>query len=97
MDDVETVVADPPISGEPPTLEETRKALEQLKDRKAPGTCCVFAEMLEVGGESALKGLHRLLCSVWNTSVILIDWKRGIVSPSGMARVTSGSATTTGV
>ena len=31
VDVVETLVADPPISGDPPTLEETRNALEQLK------------------------------------------------------------------
>ena len=64
---LETLVADPPISCEPPTLEETRKALGQLKDGKAPGTCGVYAEMLKAGGESALKGLHRLFYSVWNS------------------------------
>ena len=64
MDDVETLVADPPISCDPPTLEETGKALEQLKDGKAPGTCGVYAEMLKAGGEPALKGLRRLFCSV---------------------------------
>ena len=59
--------------------EETGKALEQLKDGKAPGTCGVYAEMLKVGGESALKGLHRLICSVWNSAVIPSEWKRVIV------------------
>ena len=73
MDDVETLVADPPISGDPPTLEETPKALEQLKEGKASGTCGVYAEMLKAGGESALKGLHRLFCSVRNSSVIPSD------------------------
>ena len=37
--------------------------------------------MLKAGSESALKGLHRLLCSVWNSGVIPSDWKRGIVVP----------------
>ena len=37
--------------------------------------------MLKAGGESALKGLHRQFCSVWNSGVIPTDWKRGIVVP----------------
>ena len=61
------------FSCDPPTLEETRKALEQLKDGKAPGTCGVYAEMLKASGESALKGLHRLFCSVRNSGVIPTD------------------------
>ena len=78
---LETLVADPPISCEPPTLEETRKALGQLKDGKAPGTCGVYAEMLKAGGDSALKGLHRLFSSVRNSGVIPTGWKRVIVVP----------------
>ena len=58
------MVADPPISCKAPTLEETRKALEQLKDGKANGKYGVYAEMLKASDESALKGLHRLFCSV---------------------------------
>ena len=41
VDNVDTLVANPVISCDLPTLEETRKALEQLKDGKAPGTCGV--------------------------------------------------------
>ena len=48
VDNVETLVADPPISCEPPTLEETWKALGQLKDGKAHGKYDVYAEMLKV-------------------------------------------------
>ena len=73
VDDVETLVADPPISCDLPTLEVTRKALEQLKDGKAPGTCGVYAEMLKAGGESGMKWTHRLFCSVWNSCVIPTD------------------------
>ena len=39
--------ADFPVSYDPPTLEETRKAVEQLKSGKAPGGCGINADMLK--------------------------------------------------
>ena len=80
-DAVQALVADPPVSCDPPTLDEVRKALSQLKDGKAPGVCGVYAEMLKAGGEAALLSLHTLICSVWSTGVIPTDWKQGIVVP----------------
>ena len=47
--DAEPLVADPPISHDPPTLEEVRKGLGQLKSGKAPGVYGVYAEMLKAG------------------------------------------------
>ena len=41
--------ADPPVSCDPHTLEETRRAMIQLKSAKAPGGCSIYAEMLRVG------------------------------------------------
>ena len=81
VDGVEALVADPPISCEPPTLEETRKALDQLKEGKAPGSCGIHVEMLKAGGEPALMALHNLFCSIWDSGVVPTDWKRGIVVP----------------
>ena len=80
--DVEHVQeADPPVNCDPPTLEETRRAVTQLKNGKAPGSCGIYAEMLKAGGAATLLWLHTLLCSVWSTGVIPTDWKRGIVVP----------------
>ena len=73
--------ADPPVSSDPPTLEEVRKGLGQLKDGKAPGVCGVYAEMLKAGGDAAILWLHTLICSVWNTGVVPPDWKKGIIVP----------------
>ena len=47
-DDVDAVrVAAPPVSCDPPTLEETREAVNQLKSGKAPGGCGIYAEILK--------------------------------------------------
>ena len=56
--------ADPSVSCDPPTLEETRRAVNQLKSGKAPGECDINAEMLRAGGAAALLWLHTLLCSI---------------------------------
>ena len=73
--------AEPPINCDPPTIEETRKAVGRLKDGKAPGVCGIHAELLKAGGEATLLWLHTLMCSVWSTGVIPTDWKRGLVVP----------------
>ena len=79
--DVTPLSADPPISCDPPTLEEVRKGLGQLRDGKAPGVCGVYAEMLKAGGETALLWLHTLICSIWSSGDVPLDWKRGIIVP----------------
>ncbi len=78
---VTAVDADPPASCAPPTLEETRKAVVQLKDEKAPGVCGIHAEMLKTGGDAALSWLHTLVCAIWRTETIPTDWKKGLVVP----------------
>ena len=75
------VVAEPPLCCDPPSLEETQRALDQLKGGKAPGVCGIHAEMLKAGGETTLKWLHALVCSVWSTGVVPTDWKRGLIVP----------------
>ena len=47
VDDVKSLLADPPFICDPSTLEETRKAMGQLNDGKAPGRCGEYAEMLK--------------------------------------------------
>ena len=69
----------PLVNCDPPTLEKTRRAANQLKSGKAPGGCCIYAEILRAGRAAALLWLHTLLCSIWNTGIISTDWRRGVV------------------
>ena len=64
---------DPPVSCDPPTLEEMRRAVNQLKSGEAPAGCRIYANMLRVGGAAALLWLHTLLCSFWDTGIIPPD------------------------
>ena len=44
-DDVDAAKnADPLLSSDPSTLEKTRRAVNQMKRRKAPGKCSIYAE-----------------------------------------------------
>ena len=74
-------IADPPINCGPPTFVETQAAVNWLKWGKAPGICGIHVELLKAGGNAGLVSLHEVLCSVWNTGIILTDWKRGLVIP----------------
>ncbi len=66
----------PSVDADPPSLEETRKAVAQLKNRRAAGVSGISPELLKNGGEAVLLRLHVVICSAWNT-----DWKREIVVP----------------
>ncbi len=46
-------VADLPINCGPPSLVETRAAVNRLKRGKAPGICGIHAELLKAGGNAA--------------------------------------------
>ena len=56
--------ANPLVSCDPPTLVETRRAVNQLRSGKALRGCGIYAEMLKTGGAAALLWLHTLLCSI---------------------------------
>ena len=73
--------ADPPISIAPPSLEETRRAVDRLKGGKAVGVCGIAGEMLKAGGPDIISGLHSVLVAVWESGIIPSDWKQGLVVP----------------
>ena len=78
---VTIAIADPPINCDPPLFVETQAAVNRLKWGKAPGICGIHAKLLKVGRNAVLLLLHAVLCSAWNTGIIPIDWKRGLVVP----------------
>ncbi|XP_072041209.1 craniofacial development protein 2-like [Amphiura filiformis] len=52
---------DLPICADPPTLEETRKAIQAMKTNKAAGLdCAITAEALQGGGETMVKGTNNI-------------------------------------
>lgn len=64
---------------EPMVLEsEVRKALYDIKNRKAPGGDNIPVELLQEGGDEAMKALTALCQQVWKPGVWPSDWKKSV-------------------
>lgn len=55
--------------------------LNQLWVEKAPGICGIQGELLQTGGNPVLLMLQAAFASIWETIVILTDWKIWLVAP----------------
>ena len=47
------------------SIEEVRKALNQMKSRKAPGNDEITADLLKAGGEPVIHWLFNFLTDIW--------------------------------
>ena len=68
-----------PIDTSDFTEYEVRKAIENLKNNKTPGTDSITAEMLNAGGECIVKWMYQLCNQVWNSGEVPEDWRNGAV------------------
>uniref|UniRef100_A0A8D8TNG9 Craniofacial development protein 2 n=1 Tax=Cacopsylla melanoneura TaxID=428564 RepID=A0A8D8TNG9_9HEMI len=66
---------------EQPSLEEVSKAIQDLKNNKAPGQDSIFAEVLKAGGDIIAKKLHMLILEIWEKEEIPDEWKEAVVIP----------------
>ena len=58
-----------------PTVTETRKAIQHLSPRKAPGTDAVPAEVYKAGGLPMVEKLTELIQCMWRKEAIPQDFK----------------------
>ncbi len=70
--------ADPPIDKATPSLDEVRKAVADLREEKAPGSCNISVELLKAGGEAMIHGLYAVLTAMWQSGTIPPEWNRGV-------------------
>ena len=68
---------DLPISCDPPSREEIRKAIRHLKNNKAagPDDCC--AEAFKADIETSVELLYPLFKKIWEEEDVPLDWKEG--------------------
>eukprot|EP00731_Ephydatia_muelleri_P007652 Em0003g1900a len=83
-DSVFNIIPQQPIMEElarPPTVEEVRCALSQVKCNRAAGKDGIPAELLIYGGEQALTFLHTICTEVWSSELIPKEWVDSIIVP----------------
>lgn len=73
------ITADMPVKN--PSFEETQKALNKLKNHKAPGTDEIPAELLKYGGDALHRQIHQLITHIWLEERIPARWKENIIVP----------------
>ncbi|CAF4230155.1 unnamed protein product [Rotaria magnacalcarata] len=57
-----------------PSIEEVRKAINQMKSRKAPGSDEVTVDILKAGGESVIRWLFYFFTDVWKNEQMAKEW-----------------------
>ena len=70
--------ADPLASCDPPTLEETSRAVNQLKSGKAPEWCRIYADMLRAGSRRPSLVAQPFVFHLEH-GIIPTDCRRGVV------------------
>lgn len=73
------ITADMPVKN--PSFEETQRALNKLKNHKAPGTDGIPAELLKYGGDALHRRIHQLITHIWLEERTPARWKENIIVP----------------
>ena len=63
------------------TLEEIRRNIGRLKNRKAPGVCGISGEMLKAGGDIVVEWMHKIVNTAWRSGKVPGDWRKALVIP----------------
>ncbi|VDP23714.1 unnamed protein product [Schistosoma margrebowiei] len=75
--DIEAAHTDLPIDVDPPTKEEIRIAVRQIKNGKAAGPDNIPAEALKSDIEVTTNMLHLLFKKIWEEEQVPMDWNEG--------------------
>ena len=63
----------------PPTRREVERAIQKLKNNKAPGLDGIEAEIIKLAPTEAISSLHRLPLKIWDDEVVPEDWRKGLI------------------
>jgi hypothetical protein len=62
-----------------PTIGEVVIAIQQIRNRKAPGKDEVAAELLKAGGLPLAEWLHEIIRDVWGQELMVKDWTTAVL------------------
>lgn len=77
--DIQPAETDLPLSCDPRSKAETRKAIAALKNGKAAGPDGIPAEAIKADTETAVTILHSLFKKIWEREGIPAEWREGIL------------------
>ena len=66
---------------EPPTQEEVKKAINELKNGKAAGKDGIPAELLKAGSDRLYYAIHQTILRIWADEQMPNDWLEGLICP----------------
>ncbi|KAL4082886.1 hypothetical protein QTP88_029540 [Uroleucon formosanum] len=66
------------------SLDETLRAINRLKNWKAPGSDGIPAELIKYGGLELHKTIHELCSCIWNEEIIPEEWNKAIFSQKSL-------------
>ena len=66
---------------EPPTQEEVKKAISELKNGKAAGKDGIPAELLKAGSERLHDEIFRIILRIWSDDQLPEVWLEGLICP----------------
>ena len=64
------------VNMDPPTANEVKSAIDNMKSGKAPGADGVSAEMLKAGGDIITETLTEIFKEIWEEEEIPVDCQR---------------------
>jgi hypothetical protein len=74
---IEIHTAEPLVPG--PSHLEVEISIAKLKRYKSPGSDQILAELFQVGGETLVSVIHKLITSIWNKEELPEQWKESII------------------
>jgi hypothetical protein len=76
---IEIYTAEPLVPG--PSHREVEVTIVKLKKYKSPGSDQIPAELIQVGSETLVSEIHKLINSIWNKEELPDQWKESVIVP----------------
>uniref|UniRef100_A0A8D8XZ49 Craniofacial development protein 2 n=1 Tax=Cacopsylla melanoneura TaxID=428564 RepID=A0A8D8XZ49_9HEMI len=64
-----------------PTRSEIQKAIQKMKNNRAPGNDNITAELLKYGGEAVENMMLKIIHTIWKIEKIPVNWTTGVLCP----------------
>ncbi|KAL1445920.1 hypothetical protein WDU94_013975 [Cyamophila willieti] len=66
---------------EPPSIDEIRKAIQKMRNNRAPGEDGIVTELIKYGGDVLVKHLQEIIKDIWDNERMPDKWNIGIICP----------------